>query len=425
MTDEPIKPGEQTPPVENGSDDVLNLRKELEARLIEQDHRIFSVISNFWRYRMGPSEYRRASTISAGALLARFLITGSILGGFGIVAILGLTVAMRSNYLLEQQNLKIDQQTLLVDAQRRASLNIEISSIWEQLRVEAPSGTVSKAFVPSNVLTARVVALTRAFSPYTYLLPQQGADDGIEIDPKFFERIFPLENGSKLLMENTPLSPERGQLLVALTSIGADVSFMSARGATFAFSDLRGQMLSFPRTEMFDLTGADFSGSVLWRTDFTGSILTETKFDCVYFEHAVFGFNGSPFFATDATFRYTFLGEFIVGPHDDNNSAPSTYFIHNAIFGDFDLSDSLLSGLSFVGYDSLDELPLPKSFDHERYSIVEENQDFVVVANNPEEEALKRQESYEHCSRYNLMPDPRLARVMWGSILDGEWRHWE
>jgi hypothetical protein len=224
-------------------------------------------------------------------------------------------------------------------------------------------------------------------------------------------------------MRETALSPERGQLLIALTSVGADVSFISARGATFAFSDLRGQILSFPRTELFDLTGADFSGSVLWRTDFTGSTLAETRFDCSYFEHVVFGFNGSPFFADNATFRYVDFGDFVVAPHDANNPVPTTYFIHSAIFQYSDLSDSFLAGITFSGYESIDDLPLPESFDHHRFSLVRRDNDFVVVANDPAIEASERQAAEEYCVD-NHLPDSRLARIMWGEILDGEWSHW-
>lgn len=397
------------------TDELARLRSEFEIQLVEQEHRVLSVVSNFWRFRGGPASLRKASISAGTSLLIRILFAGGVVGGFSVVAILGLMAAIRSNDLLEQQN-------LLAEAQRRASLNVELSSLWDQLRDEVPSSDRSTTFQPSDVLAARVVALSRAFSPYFYLESSQGLVKGGAKEWNFLTRVVPLEGGSRPPIRETALSPERGQLLVALTSVGADVSFISARGATFAFSDLRGQILSFPKTELYDLTGADFSGSAFWRTDFTGSTLAGANFDCSYFEHVVFGFQGSPLFADNATFRYVDLGQFLVAPHDPDSPVPSTYFIHNAIFQLIDLSGSFLSGLTFSGYDSVDDLPLPDSFDHSRYNLVRMDQGFVVQANDPDVEASERRAANEYCTNNHLL-DHRLARVMWGGILDGEWRH--
>ncbi|MFS4439220.1 pentapeptide repeat-containing protein [Paracoccaceae bacterium GXU_MW_L88] len=406
------------------SQEFERLKSDFEMRLVEQEHRVFSVASNFWRYRSGPEILRKASLSAVTSLVIRLLFAGGIVGGFSIVAILGLVVAIRSNDILEQQNLRLDQQNLLVEAQRRSSLNVELSSLWDQLRDEVPPGARTTAFQPSDVLAARVVVLTRAFTPYFYLEHNQGLSNSDTIDADFFRRVLPLEGERRLVMRETALSPERGHLLIALTSVGADVSFISARGATFAYSDLRGQILSFPKTYLFDLTGANFSGSILWRTDFSGSTLTNASFDCSYFEHVVFGFGGSPFFAENATFRYVDLGEFIVSRHQLPEKAPSTYFFHDAIFQDIDLSDSFLGGLTFSGYESTDDLPLPESFDRRRYGLERAEGGFVVVVNDPSIEAQERQAAREHCIDYYNLPDPRLARVMWGGILDGEWKHW-
>jgi len=341
----------------------------------------------------------------------------------GLIAILGLLAAIRANDLLAQQNRKIDQQTLLIDAQRRASLNIEISSIWEQLREETPDGPKLTAFQPSDTLTARVVALTRALSPYIALSSAEASDQNLERQLErqddFLGRFFTFASEPELMMEERALSPERGQLLVALTSIGADVSYMSSRGATFAFADLREQMLSFPRTELYDLTGIDFSGSALWRTDFTGSILTDANFSCVHLEHVVFGFNGSPFFADNANFRYVDLGSYVVGPADPEEPAPTTYYMSPAIFSYIDVSDSFLVGLTFSGYDSIEDIPLPDSFDRQRYTLTQSGDEFVVEAIDPAIEASRSGIGSAFCSRYEIA-DPRLARIMWGEVLEGE-----
>lgn len=343
-----------------------------------------------------------------------------------MLAFLGLLVAIRSNSIIQQQNLRIDQQTLLIDAQRRASLNIELSSIWDQISEEVSEAESRGedlprvAFNPSNALSARIAAISKALTPYKFLDPLQ-PDRKVDADRGFLGFLIPKIAEENLVMQETPLSPERGQLLVALTAVGANVPLISQRGATFAYSDLREQVLSFPSSEMVDFSGSDLSGSILWRSDFTGSILNEVKFDCVYFEHVFFGFEGAPFFAYGATFKYVDFGDFSVPSRETKIREFSANHMSPAIFSQIDLTDSFLNGLRFVGYSNVTELPLPDSFDGERYTIVKSGEEFVVKAKLQASEKVERIAMQEYCWKYRV-PESYMARLTWAGVLSSEWK---
>ena len=411
--------------------DVENLRKEIEVRLVEQEHRPLAVLTNYSKYRKGPELYKNAAISAIWSFLLRVIFTGGTFGGLGFVAILGLTAAVRNNELTEQQNTRIDQQTLLIDAQRRASLNIELAGIWDQLVVETPEGDKSIAFQPSDTLTARVVALTRALTPYISLVTQQPlTHDSLPDRLSLLRHVVPSLPSSRLEMQPKPLSPERGQLLISLTSIGASISHISRRGATFGYADLRSQILSFPDLKFTDLTHADFGGSVLWRTDFTGAIFPEANFECAYLEHVIFGFLGGPYYSDDAKFDYVDLGSFTVRPFyggvDPSGNKIGTYVIHPAVFAFMDVSKAFLDGLYFSGFDNYQEITLPESFDRSRYELVasENPGDYVVSVIDEVKEDEMHRKAEVYCGKSSII-DTRFARIMWGDILDGEWAYFD
>ena len=113
-----------------------------------------------------------------------------------LVSILGLVVALQSNRLLMLQTAQMEEQNMLAEAQRRASLVIEATSVFEQIEREKEQVTKRKAsnractsdnvahcwnrnlFVPTQATMGRLAALTQALRPYRYLVvePNEAAE---------------------------------------------------------------------------------------------------------------------------------------------------------------------------------------------------------------------------------------------------------
>ncbi|SFL71820.1 Pentapeptide repeat-containing protein [Bradyrhizobium sp. NFR13] len=147
--------------------------------------------------------------------------------------------------LLSNQNRKIDQQTAVADAQKRSAFVTEMFSILQEVaKTVGPDGTIGRE------LATRIAVLSTSAVPYIYL-DFSGTDEGI--DPKRIAR---------------PLSPERGQLVVALARMGVKFEPLMSAGAVFDSSDLRG----------VSLLGADLSRISLENSDLSSANLNNSRF---------------------------------------------------------------------------------------------------------------------------------------------------
>ncbi|MBR9846692.1 MAG: pentapeptide repeat-containing protein [Algicola sp.] len=149
------------------------------------------------------------------------------------------------NELINAQNNRLDQQTYLQEADRRAALIFELTSILDEVDEEMDGAKYQleasrtryitqqgesiqsigrrerrrnrdtlEVYTLSDRLAGRIVSLTRSLRPYRYL-----NNDGILI--------------------RTPLSPEKGQLLTSLLDSGIDMEDLNHNnGLDFSYSDL-------------------------------------------------------------------------------------------------------------------------------------------------------------------------------------------
>jgi uncharacterized protein YjbI with pentapeptide repeats len=169
---------------------------------------------------------------------------------FGFGGLIGTAMLFRQTILLGKQNEKLDLQTVTAEAQRRAGLSAELFAILQAVSVinvvavgttPPQSGTEQ---IPRG-LKARIVALSRAATPYRVIEVPEGTQDGNVPIPRLADR---------------SRSPERGQLLVGLALAGIDITALE--GVSFEGGDLR---------------SADLSGVNLTRANLADASLTDAR----------------------------------------------------------------------------------------------------------------------------------------------------
>ena len=124
------------------------------------------------------------------------------------------------NQLVEQQNNRIVQQTELIEADRRSSLVFLMSNIMDKVDEEIKNKENSQRSL-SFELIGRITALSQSLKPYKYL------------------------KNDRLIRK--PLSPERGQLLLALVNTRLDTTNtydLIFENTKFSRSDLQEARLS-------------------------------------------------------------------------------------------------------------------------------------------------------------------------------------
>jgi uncharacterized protein YjbI with pentapeptide repeats len=174
--------------------------------------------------------------------------------------LLGSVLLFNQNKLLQQQNQKIDQQTYLIEAQRRSTLIFEMGNILDQIQVETSKTdkTGNRIDTLTKGTVGRVSALSWGLKPYRFY-----------------------ENGE---ISKQDLSPERGQLLIALTKQEIDTSAMKSMlvSSNFKNSDLRGVNLGGAFLRGIVLFDSDFRWAILNNADFEGSLLNRVNFEKAY-----------------------------------------------------------------------------------------------------------------------------------------------
>ena len=155
------------------------------------------------------------------------------------------------NDLVKQQNKRIVQQTELIEAGRRSSLVFLMGNIMDKVdeELKRPSNTNRNL---SDELIGRISALSQSLKPYRYL------------------------KNDRLIKK--PLSPERGQLLLALVNSRLDTANAYHKIYTetkFSRADLNEAVLTKAHMSLAKLTKADLSEANLNETNLKRAFLKE------------------------------------------------------------------------------------------------------------------------------------------------------
>jgi len=162
--------------------------------------------------------------------------------------------------LLKNQNDKIDSQIQLEESSRRGNLIVMMSNIMdkvdEEIRILEERGDSSRTL--SEQLIGRIAALSYSFQPY-----------------RFWQ--------DSTLIEN-PLSPERGQLLIALVNSQLDKDTYSK---IFTRADFSKANLEKANLRKANLLFTNLEGANLKKVDLSESTLDQVRFDGANLERAV------------------------------------------------------------------------------------------------------------------------------------------
>ncbi|MBR9923135.1 MAG: hypothetical protein GYB31_20085 [Bacteroidetes bacterium] len=210
-------------------------------------------------------------------------------------------IDVQNNLILEQVE-RLDQQTNLQEAERRSSLVFLFSNILDKIDEEIKEQSSISDTPPyslSDQLVARIISLSRGLKPYKYL-----------------------ENDS---LTSSFISPERGQLLIALHNSKLDsitmINILTL--GDFSYSDLRSA----------DLSGVNWSSSFI---------------DTMFLEYIS---------VTNPWLSYTDNGDVVL----NNGNSDSGIIVNNAVFDNVylqgiklshaNLENAILSNASLSGAD--------------------------------------------------------------------------
>jgi len=252
------------------SEDNFN---KIEAQLIEQEHRPFRLIWNFFnRKKKWPNENDPRRKAASKAIFWRLLAspttiafaTGSILSFVSVYFLykqnqhLGNQTVLfeKQTTLIESQNTLVQQQAFLSEAARRSSQTFIMGEVLSDLNKELENKN-NKNRILSNTLTGRIISLSRSMKPYKYLINDT--------------------------LISSPLSPERGQLLISLLESNIDTAFLRKNiflNGNFQYSDLQGtrlfqKYLSGLNLRYSNLKNARIYSSNLEKVYFGNAILSE------------------------------------------------------------------------------------------------------------------------------------------------------
>lgn len=253
--------------------ELRNEINELKSKLIAQEHRLFPSLMNAYdAFKNGLNRKEAIAAIIWNTLLRTptvITITGAgILSAY--LAFKANQILANQNELISKQNSLILSQNKLAEADRRASLVPELSRVLDEVSAESKSTHKSGNKIKlSPTLEGRIIALSKALRPYYFL----DYDD----EPSRQE-----------------LSPERGQLLVALAEANVDLSNL-VRKADFSWAllsgikmtnkDFSGGDLPYINATGCDLIECNFSKTNMWGARFVGGDVTQCDFS-----HSIFKF---------------------------------------------------------------------------------------------------------------------------------------
>jgi uncharacterized protein YjbI with pentapeptide repeats len=184
-------------------------------------------------------------------MLLWILVAGFILLGGSVSSFL----IYRQNQLLQSQaqlqNQKMSEQTALMASTRRSNALVLMTSLFDRIDEELKSNATRTL---SDETIARIIALNHSFQPYRYL---QGDT-----------------------LSDKKLSPERGQLLLLLSTLNIDSSSFNQikRQTSFFAADLELATLSGVDLSGADLREANFKDADLSAANLSGADLGEACF---------------------------------------------------------------------------------------------------------------------------------------------------
>ena len=138
---------------------------EIEAKILEQEHRPFSLIWNFInrKKRYNQNDPRRKAVTKAIIWRLFFSPTTIAFTLSGVLAYATLFFLAKQNDILENQNILIAQQIQLTEATRRSSQMIVLDGVLKDINKELNNkNTISKN------LTARIKSLSHTIKPYKF-----------------------------------------------------------------------------------------------------------------------------------------------------------------------------------------------------------------------------------------------------------------
>lgn len=231
-------------------------------------------------------------------------VTTEFIWRFTRIGLFGILIALIPTVLLWQQNQKIDEQTKLFEKQnqkidnqiqleesnRRGALIVMMSNIMDKVDEELKERErqdSSRAL--SNQLIARIAALSYSFRPYRFL------------------------QDSNLIEE--PISPERGQLLLAL--VNSDLEPLSYRNiyreSSFESSYLKNANLEYANLDYANLRNANLRNANLKNANlknadlYSANLIGAKLRNADLYNASLISTNLSGADLTSASFRYATL----------------------------------------------------------------------------------------------------------------------
>lgn len=301
---------------------------ELEAALLEQEHRLFRVLSNWWHRSQYEQDDPRRKAVTH-ALIWRVLFskgaTTVATGGIGIVSLFALYFAWQANQLTDEQNATIREQTELSRAQleherrqsvlteldrRRNRLDSIIEKVSREIKIQQENGDSmpDSGWALSDLLVAQINTLSASLHPH--VPPDFDAPEKFVIRhyaPKPEDQIADAETAPNVderdlrtpLRPDWPLSPERALLLVFLHSAKVDLQTLKL---SLEYADLRGAYLKNVRFPYYmNFNRAALNGSRIESCNFPSAKFLEADLAYTTFMTCEFydgHFHGSKFLRT-------------------------------------------------------------------------------------------------------------------------------
>lgn len=312
MNNTPIDNNSHQSEIEQLRSQVDTLKEDTQKRFIEGEHRFTHIIKNLIT-SLSEEKYRKEAFISlAGWLFSRQKLTAISIGIGGFVALIATLFALEANEIAYVQN-------ELTEGQRRSATNIELTNILDKVDDEAKpyldacSGDINDEnkknrllektegcvkreslneecvpskdencvpkFIPlSLTLEGRISGLLQALRPYRFLEATDCAEKTIFEELLSWIKSFLFRNSYQLGCQklSKPLSPERGQALLAIVNARVKINNKYLfHKADLSNANLREVNLSNANLFMANLREANLSGANLFMTNLINSNFTK------------------------------------------------------------------------------------------------------------------------------------------------------
>jgi len=186
---------------ESESKPIKEKLENLEAKLIEQEHRTLASIKNLID-NSSNKKFKRAAWISILTNLIFSKNSVIVIGSLGIGTAVSIFLAYQANRLVNEQNKLvkvqnsiIEQQSHLQEAERRSSYIFLMSNILDNLESDLKTESTI-----SETTQSRLIALSSALKPYKYLDKDSLTDYKISIEKGYlFKTLINLNVPSSLI----------------------------------------------------------------------------------------------------------------------------------------------------------------------------------------------------------------------------------